>query len=219
MQIQSFTIRGQQFCLSAERCIFWEARKTLIVSDLHLGKTGHFRKSGIAVPQSVYKEDLQRLIHLVQFFRAEEILVVGDLVHSVINKELELFSKWRRDYEHLKISLIRGNHDILSSSWYEENNIAVHEGSYTLEEFCFQHDPNECESNADDPFLFSGHIHPGIVLNGMGRQSLRFPCFYFSSDSCILPAFSRFTGAAAVEPKNGDIVYAIVNQSLVELKY
>jgi uncharacterized protein len=219
MQIQSFTIRGQQFCLSAERCIFWEKRKTLIVSDLHLGKTGHFRKSGIAVPQSVYKEDLQRLLHLVQFFRAEEILVVGDLVHSVANKELDLFSKWRRDHEHLKIALIRGNHDILSSSWYEENHIDVHEGSYTVDEFCFQHAPNECEANTDDPFLFSGHIHPGIVLNGMGRQSLRFPCFYFSSHSCILPAFSRFTGAAAIEPKDGDIVFAIVNQSLVELKY
>ena len=30
--------------------MFWEEEKALIVSDLHFGKTGHFRKSGIAVP-------------------------------------------------------------------------------------------------------------------------------------------------------------------------
>jgi metallophosphoesterase superfamily enzyme len=54
----------------------------LIVSDLHFGKTGHFRKSGIAVPQSVYKKDLQRLFHQVQYFQPRKLIVVGDLFHS-----------------------------------------------------------------------------------------------------------------------------------------
>lgn len=219
MQIQSYVIRGEQFCLSAERSVFWESQNTLIVSDLHLGKTGHFRKSGIAVPQSVYREDLQRLLSLIQFFGATKLLVVGDMVHSTANRELELFCKWRNDHGHLSIELIRGNHDILSPKWYNENCITVHEGSYNIGQFCFQHDALECETGTENPFLFSGHIHPGIVLHGMGKQSLRFPCFYFTEDSCILPAFSRFTGAASVEPKDGDIVYAIVNKSLVELKY
>ena len=58
----SYRIKGQQLWLSADRCIFWEEEKALIVSDLHFGKTGHFRKSGIAIPPSVYKEDLQRLV-------------------------------------------------------------------------------------------------------------------------------------------------------------
>ncbi|MFX6499045.1 hypothetical protein ABTG19_18945, partial [Acinetobacter baumannii] len=54
------TIRGQQIWLSAARVLYWENKKTLIVSDTHFGKTGHFRKNGIVVPQNVYKEDLQR---------------------------------------------------------------------------------------------------------------------------------------------------------------
>jgi metallophosphoesterase superfamily enzyme len=60
-------------------------------------------------------------------------------------------------------------------------------------------------------------LHPGIVLHGMGKQSLRFPCFYFTHDHCILPAFSRFTGTAPVDAKKGTSVYAIVDQSLIKL--
>lgn len=63
----SHTIGSDHFVLSSERTLFWENEQTLIVADLHIGKTGHFRKSGIGVPQSVYKEDLQRLMTQILF--------------------------------------------------------------------------------------------------------------------------------------------------------
>ena len=53
-----YEMDGQIFWLSPERIIFWENENTIIASDLHFGKTGHFRKAGIAMPQSVFKEDL-----------------------------------------------------------------------------------------------------------------------------------------------------------------
>jgi uncharacterized protein len=113
----------QHFWLSPERVLFWEQEKILIVSDLHFGKTGHFRKSGIAVPQSVYKEDLQRLFAQISFFKAEQLLIVGDLFHSIVNKEMDFFLKWRKDISQLPFLLIKGNHDILSSNWYQEASI------------------------------------------------------------------------------------------------
>ncbi len=64
------------------RCLYWEEERSLILSDLHFGKTGHFRKAGIAVPQSVYREDLLRLLSLIQYFQPRQLLVVGDLFHS-----------------------------------------------------------------------------------------------------------------------------------------
>jgi metallophosphoesterase superfamily enzyme len=64
-------IRDHHFWLSPERVLYWEEEKTLILSDLHFGKTGHFRKSGIAVPQSIYQQDLQRLFHQISFFNPE----------------------------------------------------------------------------------------------------------------------------------------------------
>src|SRR6478609_3271958 len=115
-----YQLQQQRYWLSPERMVFWEEEKALIVSDLHFGKTGHFRKSGIPVPQHVYKHDLQRLITMIQFFQPQKLIVVGDLFHSRENKELELFLKWRQDFPLLTIELIMGNHDILHKSWYRQ---------------------------------------------------------------------------------------------------
>ena len=69
----------------------------------------------------------------------------------------------------------------------------------------------------EDAFLFSGHVHPGIQMRGIGKQSLRFPCFYFTQNQCILPAFSKFSGLAIVKPKKQDQVYAIANDNIIKL--
>src|SRR6185503_19309709 len=121
----SYRIREQQLWLSPERCIFWEEEKALILSDLHFGKTGHFRKSGIAVPPSVYKEDLHRLLTQIQYFQPRQLLIVGDLFHSRENSELTLFRRWREDLSDVHVRLIKGNHDILEEDWYKEAGIEV----------------------------------------------------------------------------------------------
>jgi uncharacterized protein len=206
-------ILDQNFWLSASRTIFWEEQKALILSDLHFGKTGHFRKAGIAVPQSVYKEDLQRLFDLLQYFKPKEIIAVGDLFHSHVNLELELFKRWRADLGSVHFKLVKGNHDILKESWYAEADIDVLP-ELIVNDVRFMH--HLCETS-DKVFSFCGHIHPGVVINGLGKQSLRFPCFYFTNNHCILPAFSKFTGMATIQPSVSDSVYAIVENSLIKL--
>ena len=216
---EPFTIKNQRLCLSSDRSIYWEQQKALVVSDLHIGKTGHFRKAGIPVPQSVFKEDLQRLVSLIQYFNPTSLIVVGDMFHSTANKELELFSRWRGDFEYLDIKLVKGNHDILQKKWYADTGIELFDSTLTIDGFCFQHDPGECgnDSNGNEPYVFSGHIHPGITINGIGKQSLKFPCFYFSDTYCILPAFSRFTGSVNVRLKEEDVAFAIVNNSILRV--
>jgi len=187
----------------------------LIVSDLHFGKTGHFRKSGIPIPQSVYKEDLQRLVAQLQYFQPRQLIVVGDMFHSHANKELELFKKWRHDLPDLTIRLVKGNHDILQDKWYDELHIDTTEQLH-INGIAFTHDITDLTGNtAGTRYSFSGHIHPGINIRGNGRQSLSFPCFYFSPAYCVLPAFSRFTGLAMMRPAGGDEVFAIVNHSII----
>jgi uncharacterized protein len=66
-------------------------------------------------------------------------------------------------------------------------------------------------------YIFSGHIHPGVRISGAGKQSLYFPCFYFTPSFCVLPAFSRFTGLASIRQEKGDAVFAIVNKSIIQL--
>jgi DNA ligase-associated metallophosphoesterase len=208
-------LREQNLWLSALRSIFWEEQKALIVSDLHFGKTGHFRKSGIPVPQNVYKEDLQRLVSLLHYFKPQQLIVVGDFFHSHANMELDWFQKWREDFSSLRIILVRGNHDILKASWYQQAGIEVIEPELMLQPFLFTHE--RCEDH-EELYTFCGHIHPGIYLQGLGKQALRLPCFYFGNNHCVLPAFSKFTGTALIEPAPKENVYAIVENSLVQMQ-
>lgn len=184
----------------------------MILSDLHFGKTGHFRKAGIAVPQSVYREDLLRLLSLIQYFQPKQLLVVGDLFHSRENKELDLFLRWRDDFPDLGIRLALGNHDILRAGWYEKAGIVVNDGVFGIGVFGFVHDIEDVSEDVveERPYYFSGHLHPGIRINGMGKQSLQFPCFYFGSEYAILPAFGQFTGTVSIEPGAASNVFAIL---------
>lgn len=208
------TIFDQTFWLSAQRCAYWEEQQALIVSDLHFGKTGHFRKAGIPVPQHIFKEDLQRLVALINFFNPTQIIAVGDLFHSQANLELDLFKRWRDDFPQLQFHLVKGNHDILKKDWYAGAGLTVWDAHLQIGSFYFNHD--HCVT-ADGAFSFCGHLHPGVTIQGMGKQSLRFPCFYFAHNHCILPAFSRFTGMATINRKEAKSVYAIVDAALIKL--
>lgn len=212
MNVNHHIINGNTFLLSVQRCLYWEEEKTLIVSDLHFGKTGHFRKHGIAVPQFVYKEDLQRLITLITFYKVHRVIVVGDMFHSNENKELELFLKWRKDLAHVHFDLVQGNHDIINEDWYKKAGIEVNRELHE-KSFHFIHDINMASPGDDGGYYFSGHFHPSVMLRGMGKQSLRFHCFYFRSNYAILPAFSKFSGVALIEQQKTDSVYAIIESS------
>lgn len=212
-----YIIQEQIFWLTADRGIYWEKESALIVSDLHFGKTGHFRKNGIGVPHAVYKEDLQRMVNLISFFKPRKLIAVGDLFHSAVNLELQLFSKIRAGFSKMSLILVQGNHDVLEKSWYQKNNIDLIKGNYSLDDFHFVHDPTEIpkESSA---FYFSGHLHPSISISGMGKQSLHFPCYYFTDKSAILPAFSKFSGTAKVKKQKTNRIFAIVEDSLIEIE-
>lgn len=214
-----FKFQKQTLWLSAARCIFWEEEKILILSDLHLGKSGHFRKSGIGIPQNIFKEDLQKLFSQIQFFKPKIVLIAGDMFHSSTNKEIDFFLKWRNDIAGVDFYLIMGNHDILPKKFYKEANIEVFENTLELKNFCFVHDiSHHCVESEKELFTFSGHIHPGIKMNGLGNQSLMLPCFYFGKKYAVLPAFSAFTGLAKIKPVSTDNVFVIVENSVLKIQ-
>lgn len=214
-----YSINENDFVLSPGRSLFWEQQKTLIIADLHIGKTGHFRKAGIAVPQKMYKEDLQRLFSLLLFFKAEQLIIVGDLSHSSANKEIDLFKKWRTDFPRLNILLANGNHDMLDDDWYDEMKI-TRKNNLRIDEFYFCHDPADIKPEllAKGFYTFCGHLHPAITMKGKGRQSLQFPCFYFKNNYAVLPAFSRFSGYANIEAQDGENIFAIIENEILQVQ-
>lgn len=215
----SHIIGDEHLIMHPERSLYWENEKTLIIADLHVGKTGHFRKAGIGVPASVYKEDLIRLLGQILFFKAERLIIVGDLTHSIANRELDLFRKWRRDFSSLDVHLAKGNHDILDNKWYQEADIQVHNDPYQLNNFLFVHDVRKPKlAVPDGQYAFSGHVHPAVHIKGKGKQSLTFPCFYYTPAYCILPAFSRFSGTHKIEAKTDEQIFAVVEKEIIPIK-
>jgi DNA ligase-associated metallophosphoesterase len=216
MDFIKHTILNNSFLLSAGRCIFWEEEKALILSDLHFGKTGHFRKNGIAVPQTIFKEDIQRLTAQVQYFKATQLIIVGDLFHSHANKEMDLFLRWRNDFVQLDIKLIIGNHDILEENWYNKAGIICIKDKLQTGSFIFTHDKANCNVQADC-YIFSGHIHPAITLSGNAKQTLKLPCFYFTKTYAVLPAFGRFTGMHSIKITKQDKVFVLLQNKIMQL--
>lgn len=167
------------------------------------------------MPQQMMQEDMQRLAHQITFFKPASLIIVGDLFHSHNNAEHDLFSKWRKDLSYTEIILVKGNHDILPQKWYKENNIRAAGDLLEIKDFIFTHEPGSVK--APGKYSFTGHLHPSITLKGKGRQSLKFPCFYFGRDQAILPAFGRFTGTAAIEPGPDDKVFALTGREVMKV--
>ncbi|MDA0912706.1 MAG: ligase-associated DNA damage response endonuclease PdeM [Bacteroidetes bacterium] len=205
-----------------ERAVWWGQESILIVSDLHLGKAAHFRKNGIAIPNSVNENTLKRLDELLQARKPKRLLILGDLFHSEVNEEWQEFRKWLNGVNNnswFKESLlILGNHDVLPVSAYEGLPLSVHQTS-VIGEFVFAHDPADLEALPIDKIGVAGHLHPAIVMKGKGRQSLKLPGWWFNSVKrfLVFPAFGTFTGSVAVTPVSGDHCWVTTGRESIKL--
>lgn len=183
----------------------------LLIADVHLGKVTHFRKHGAAIPPHVAYQNLEKLTEVSNFFKPDTICFLGDLFHSKINTEWEDFASWI-NYTNSKVVLVSGNHDIIPNYFFEELGVQIFD-TWILEDFLLTHHPAETEKL----FTICGHIHPGVRLQGGGRQTLKLPCFFKSKNQLILPAFGTFTGKHLLKPTKNDEIYVIADDSIVKM--
>jgi len=207
-------INNNEFYLGSEKEMYWPEKKTLILSDLHLGKIKHFSANGIQIPKMANTNNYWRLSKVLAEYDINRVLLLGDLFHSVYNSEWEVFIDFVANYSELEWILIKGNHDILGTQEWKRASLSVCD---ELEEngIVFTHEPLEVKS---EYFNVYGHIHPAVRLKGMALQSLKLPCFYFSKNVGILPAFGEFTGTHVIKPKQGDSVYALGEGELIKIR-
>lgn len=211
---QQFHIRDQTFYLLPQKAILWEDEHTLIISDLHLGKSAHFRKHGIAVPENVNWSNIERLDQLMEQYNPKKVLFLGDLFHSKRNNEVEQFELWRKTHASTEMVLTIGNHDLLTQFEFEKLGL-ICVNTYQAWPFLFLHD----DALSNDPTLYSisGHIHPAVKLKGKGRQNLYMSCFLFGQSGALLPAFGAFTGTHRIKPAQNDSVFAVVDEEVVNI--
>lgn len=203
---------GNFFELLPEKALFWREHGLIIVADLHLGKAMHFRKAGIIMPELSALKDYQNLEALIERYQPQHLCFLGDLFHSHYNSEWRLLESFIAQNPQLNFSLIRGNHDILKKQDYNAINIEVIEDQLALGNVILSHIPI---NNPSEGYInISGHLHPGCVLKGLGRQQIKLPCFVHYLRTLLLPAFGHLTGLQVIDQK-GAAYYAIAGKEII----
>jgi DNA ligase-associated metallophosphoesterase len=207
-----FEILNEEVILFPQKAMYWRKKEILFIADLHLGKINHFRRSGIAVPPGANDRNLELLMELIDLNKPSRVIFLGDLFHSHYNPEWEVFGELVRHYAHISFELVLGNHDIMSDHQYARKGILLHD-ELVIGPFLFTHHP--LESIPEQAYNIAGHIHPGVLLRGKGRQSVTLPCFYFGARQGYLPAFGTFTGLARIAPKKEDKIFVVADNKII----
>jgi uncharacterized protein len=207
-------ILDEQIVLFPQKALFWKKYEILIIADVHFGKVNHFRKAGIAVPQKANDKNLEQLVELMLLTEPKRVVFLGDLFHSHYNPEWEVFGELVKHFKAVSFELVLGNHDIMSDHQYIRKGILLHD-ELRLGPFLFTHHPLE-ELN-ENLYNIAGHLHPGVVLRGKGRQALTLPCFLFGTNQGLLPAFGSFTGLARISPKKDDKIFVVADDKILSV--
>lgn len=212
--------------LDANRVLYFEDLKMLVLSDLHLGKSGYFQKMGSAIPSHHHAADLARLSQLIEQYQAKEILINGDLFHAELTKDVPLFSSWleklKMQVEDISFRLIRGNHDVKTPAYYKSLGFDEVDDFYLKNDFGFIHDPADKELLLKSPnpprILVYGHVHAGMQIRGKAKQKVRKAAFVIDQTDSLteiyLPAFGTLTGIKTMNAQKKRSFYLIAENSL-----
>ncbi len=198
----------EDLVLLAERAILWPARRALMLSDVHFGKSATFRAHGIPVPEGESQADLDRITKLVERYEVDHLAIIGDFYHSGIALSPSLHDSLAsfRDSLNAEIILVRGNHD---KTRHELLPMIDRLDWFPIE---LVHDP--ADATPEKPAI-AGHLHP-LCRIGHARRASRLPCFLKTENLLVLPAFGTFTAGHIVKAKTGQTLYPITDQTVFE---
>ena len=210
------TIAGEELVLSPSRAVFWPRREMLLIADPHFGKAASFRALGVAVPRGTTARSLDTINQLVAVHQPKRLVFLGDFLHAREGRNAETFATlaaWRASHVAVDVQLIRGNHDRRAGDPPPEVGITCCDGPVIEAPFALTHHPVAVAER----YVLAGHIHPCATLTGAGRQRERVPCFWFGDDVGVLPAFGEFTGCVSIDSKRTDRVWAVADQSVLDV--
>jgi hypothetical protein len=174
---------GETLHLLPSGALYWPARRTLTVSDLHLGKSERLaRRGGALLPPYETQATLEKLDRDLENTRAETVICLGDSFDDLAALDgIEESSRlWlTRLMAGRSWTWITGNHDPGPLDLG-----GTHRAELKLTPFTFRHiaEPTKVAE-------ISGHYHPKARLAGQSR-----PCFLADAQRMILPAYGVYTG-------------------------
>ncbi len=187
------TIHGEALLADPAGALYWPARHTLVVADLHLEKASSLARRGVLLPPYDTRSTLDRLAVLVQRFRPQTIISLGDSFHD----ELAVPRLAAADAERLRrlarqhdLIWIAGNHDAVSPAMIGGSSAR----EIALGRLIFRHQPADTELTAGE---IVGHFHPKAAVATRARR-ISAACYVTDGRRMVLPAFGEFTGGLDV---------------------
>ena len=212
--MQEICVLGVDLQLLPEKAVYLQHSHSLLVADVHLGKSETFQRFGIPIPNQVNQETLDRLQCLCDRFNPEHLIILGDLFHSHLALVAEVQDAWSSFLAHVgtKVKLIVGNHDRSLISQLQSFSMECIKDAIALENLWLSHEPDSQSHNLN----ICGHIHPCLRIRTR-LDNLRLPCFYLDKNQkqLMLPSFGGFTGGYEVELKPGAIAYVVAEDAVI----
>ncbi len=189
---------GETLTARASGALYWAAQRTLVVSDLHLGRSERIaREGGHIIPPYENTDTLERLESEINALNPTTIICLGDSFDDLgaTASLTELETGWiTRLQAGRKWVWVEGNHDPAPLDLGGTNTETL-----ALTPLTFRH-----ISTSTARGEISGHFHPKATIPTRGRGISR-PCFLFDEHRLIMPAFGTYTGGMKVtrEPLSG----------------
>jgi len=172
--------------------LFWPARNTLLLADLHFEKASFYGTHGQFLPPYDSIDTLTCLIDAVAATGATRVIALGDSFHDAGGAgrlPLPARDTLRRLTRDLDWLWLTGNHDDASAAVLG-GRVAV---EAVVDGVVLRH-----EAVARDPAPeISGHFHPKLRLVLRGRRVVR-RCFALTPTKLVLPAYGVLTGGLDV---------------------
>lgn len=182
--------------------LYLKNKKTVIISDLHLGFESAVASEGIYLPRIQLKKAIELIMALSRVTNAYTLVINGDLKH-VFEKltiqereEITKFLSVAKD-TYKEIVLIRGNHDnyitivtdrfdvpIVPKLSFDEEVVAIHGHEYD-------------DQVLSHKYIVIGHEHPSLRISDELGGVLRFSSFLLTplingSMALVLPAAGHY---------------------------
>ncbi len=187
MTAHPFTFAGLHLQAFPSGALWIAAEKTLVVSDLHFGKSDRIaRRGGTLIPPYENTDTLERLDADISKHSPAKVICLGDSFDD-LDGVAALDDSHRATLTRLQAGRqwiwIEGNHD--------PGPVDVggtHRAEVEIGNVAFRHIATPATPEV------SGHYHPKLAITGRSR-----PCFVYDKTRLILPAYGTYTGGLSAQ--------------------
>jgi DNA ligase-associated metallophosphoesterase len=193
MSHAALNVNGVELVADLSGALWWPARATLVVADLHFEKGSSFAARGSLLPPYDTDATLARLGEAIERCKPTRVIALGDSFHdrgAAARLSADAAARLTALVGATEWIWIAGNHDpgAGDGAWGGSVREVVTLGALT-----FRHEA----ADGDTAGEVSGHYHPKATLHLRARR-LAARCFVTDGRRLVLPAFGAYAGGLDV---------------------